>query len=136
MGTADDTGEWRCKTCGKRQSDPDSPCENCWNTTFVAGEGATQAAGDTGIAGPPSQSDPSLTRARVAQAKTATARAGVTCAVLAGGVGVAYSELAAASPLRPVAFTAGVAVGLLAVLFLLAAVLLRLSSTVGDWVAP
>lgn len=92
-GTDDgDADVWRCKDCGAVQRDPDPPCESCWGTTFVAGDGADGVAGPgTRLAGlsdtPASGADITATRlAHVRSASTRTFLLVAACTGLVGGV--------------------------------------------------
>ncbi len=114
-GDADDEQVWRCKACGTRQPDPEPPCERCWNTTFVSGEGAD------GVVRPTAEPSPDATALRVAQAQSVASRTGAAAAVLAVPLGVLQWALSGA--LAGLAFTLWVGVSAVAVaLFLVAAV--------------
>jgi hypothetical protein len=80
-----DADVWRCKDCGAVQRTHDPPCERCWGTTFVSGEGAGHAA--SGAAASPAEdpaSGASLTATRVDHVQSASART----ALVAGGFAV------------------------------------------------
>lgn len=87
-GAEDDADVWRCKDCGAVQRDPDPPCERCWGTTFVSGEGADGAAGPgtrlSGLSETPA-SGADLTATRVEHVKSASAR---TTLLAAGCTGI------------------------------------------------
>ncbi|MCD2202185.1 hypothetical protein [Halobacterium sp. KA-6] len=106
MDAADDEQVWRCKACGTRQPEPDPPCERCWNTTFVAGDGAETVLGSA-------ESQADATALRVAQAKTIATRTAAVAGVLAVPLGVAQWLLAGA--LASLAFTLWVGVAAVAV---------------------
>ncbi|WP_230887599.1 hypothetical protein [Halobacterium sp. KA-4] len=106
MDADDDEQVWRCKACGTRQPDPDPPCERCWNTTFVAGDGAETVLGSA-------ESQADATALRVAQAKTIATRTATVAGVLAVPLGVAQWLLAGA--LASLAFTLWVGVAAVAV---------------------
>jgi hypothetical protein len=97
----DDDRTWRCKACGAVQRSPDPPCESCWNTTFVAGDGSESASGPSGIAGlsetPVSTAGP--TDARIQHVKSATTRTTTATALAAGGVFAANALLPASGVL-------------------------------------
>jgi hypothetical protein len=89
-GDDGDPEYWRCKDCGAVQRDRDPPCERCWGTTFVAGEGADGVAGPgTHLAGlsntPASGAD--VTATRLAHVKSASARTFLLAAACTGVVG-------------------------------------------------
>ena len=133
MGAADSANEdqtWRCKACGKRQRDPEPPCDRCWSTTFVSGEGASDAVGAPSLASPAVSSSEGLTPARAERVKTAVNRATAVTVALAVLLGGAYEVLPASNPLSTAAFTGTVSVGVLAVLFLVAAVLVAVTDSV------
>lgn len=134
MGAADSVGEkqtWRCKTCGKRQRDPEPPCDRCWSTTFVSGEGASDAAGGaSSLASPTSTSSSGTTSARAGRVKTAIMRATVVTVALAVGLGIAYELAPASNPLSTAAFAGAVSIGVLATLFLAASVLVTVTDSV------
>jgi len=138
MGAADSANEdqtWRCKACGERQRDPEPPCDRCWSTTFVAGDGASDAAGGSPRLASPSASPPDgLTPARAERVKTAVNRATAVSVALAVLLGGAYEVLPASNPLSTAAFTGAVSVGVLAVLFLLGTVLVTVSDGVDSLV--
>jgi hypothetical protein len=91
----EDDQTWRCKACGAVQRDPDPPCESCWNTTFVAGDGGEAASGPDGIASlsntPVSTAD--ATAARVQHVKSATTRTTTATVLAAGGIFAANALL-------------------------------------------
>ncbi|WP_232701329.1 hypothetical protein [Halobacterium wangiae] len=133
MGRADADEEqtWRCKACGKRQRDPDPPCERCWNTTFVAGDGASDAAGGAqSLASPSASPHEGLTPARAERVKMAVNRATAATVALAVLLAGAYEVLPASNPLSTAAFTSAVSFGVLAVLFLLGSVLVTVTDSV------
>ena len=133
MGAADPTDEdqtWRCKACGKRQRDPEPPCDRCWATTFVAGDGANDAAGGAPSLASPAAPSEGLTPARAERVKTAVNRATAATVALAVLLGGTYEVLPASNPLSAAAFTGAVSVGVLAVLFLVAAVFVAVTDSV------
>jgi hypothetical protein len=109
---ADDEQVWRCKACGTRQPDPEPPCERCWNTTFVAGDGAERV-----LDSPDSGTD--ATALRVAQAKSIASRTAVVTGVAAVALGGAQWLLPGV--LAGLAFTAFVGVAAVAAVFCLVA---------------
>ncbi|MUV60071.1 hypothetical protein [Halobacterium sp. CBA1126] len=97
---------WRCKACGTRQPDPKPPCERCWNTTFVSGDGAEDVLESPG-------SSPDDTALRVAQAKFVAGRTAGIAGIIAAVLGVAQWLLSGA--LGGLAFTLWVGVAAVAV---------------------
>lgn len=133
--SADDDRTWRCKACGKRQRDPEPPCDRCWSTTFVAGDGASGAAGGSPALASPSASPPDgLTPARAERVKTAVYRATAATVALAVLLGGAYEVLPASNPLSTAAFTGAVSVGVLSVLFLVGTVVVTVTDSVDSLV--
>ncbi|MFC3478805.1 hypothetical protein [Halobacterium litoreum] len=134
--TPDDAETWRCKDCGKRQRDPDPPCENCWGTTFVAGDAATDDfTNDTSLASPDATTPTNVTSPRVVRVRTATTRATAVSVAVACCFAGAYTVVGAGSQLRAVMFTGALSVGVLALVFFVATVLLAVSDRVGELVA-
>ncbi|MCG1002404.1 MULTISPECIES: hypothetical protein [Halobacterium] len=120
-GDADDEQVWRCRACGTRQPDPEPPCERCWNTTFVAGDGA-EAVLDSADSG----ADAAVLR--VAQAKSiATRTAAMTGAVAVGLGGV---QVALAGVFAELVFTVFVGVAAVAAVFCLVAGVAAVADTV------
>lgn len=120
---------WRCKACGAHQPDPDPPCERCWNTTFVAGEGASD------VAGPDSNPTLGTTPAQVARVKTATGRSAVLTGLVTGLFVLAHETVSFGRPLDGLVLTGLVATGGVTAVFLLAAVLATVADTVSGFVA-
>jgi hypothetical protein len=130
----DDADVWRCKDCGAVQRDPDPPCERCWGTTFVAGEGADGVSGPgTHLAGlsntPASGAD--VTATRLAHVKSASARTFLLAAGCTGLVGGATAVLPAPSVLSSLLWGATLLLGGFAVVALTVALLAHLTDTLG-----
>jgi hypothetical protein len=134
-GEAGDAGEaagpdvWRCKDCGAVQRDPDPPCERCWATTFVSGEGAEGAAGPgTHLAGlsntPATGAD--LHATRVEHVKSASARTTLLTAGCATLVLSASTILPSASLVASLLSGAAILLGGFALLALLVSLLAHL----------
>jgi len=130
----DDADVWRCRECGAVQRDPDPPCERCWGTTFVSGEGAEGAAGPgTHLAGlsntPASGAD--FTATRVEHVESASARTallvGGCTAVVAGASAVLPSQ----SLLAALLYGAALLLGGFALLALVVSVLAHLVDALG-----
>jgi len=130
----DDPKLWRCKDCGAVQRDPDPPCERCWGTTFVAGEGAEGAAGPgTHLAGlsntPASGAD--LTAARVEHVKSASTRTAILVTGCAALVAAARTVLPSPSVVSAVLYGAALLLGGFAAFALFVAVLAHLLDSFG-----
>jgi len=120
-GDADDEQVWRCKACGTRQPDPDPPCERCWNTTFVAGDGAESVldAAEPGA---------DATALRVAQAKVISSRTAVVSG--AGALALGGAQWLLPGVLGGLAFTAFAGVAAVAAVCCLVAVAAAAADTV------
>ncbi|MFB6269786.1 MAG: hypothetical protein ABEH83_07570, partial [Halobacterium sp.] len=120
MGTAEETGDdervWRCKECGARQPTPEPPCERCWNTTFVSGDGADAAAGDAGAL------PFGATAVQAAQVRTATSRSAALSGTLAVAFGGLHASLSLGRALDGLVFLGLVATAGATAVFLTAAV--------------
>jgi len=125
---------WRCKDCGAVQRDPDPPCERCWGTTFVAGEGADGVAGPgTHLAGlsntPASGAD--VTATRLAHVKSASARTFLLAAACAGLVGGSTAVAPSPSVLGSLLWGATLLLGGFAAVALLVSVLAHVADAFG-----
>jgi|AntRauMinimDraft_4_1070384.scaffolds.fasta_scaffold00174_28 hypothetical protein len=126
---ADDADVWRCRECGAVQRDPNPPCESCWGTTFVSGEGAEGAAGPgTRLADlsntPASGAD--LTATRVEHVKSASARTTLLATGCTAVVAGASFGLPAPSLLSSLLYGAALLLGGFAALALTVSVLAHL----------
>jgi hypothetical protein len=116
---------WRCKQCGARQPDSDPPCERCWNTTFVTGEGAST------VAGPSATPTFDATGAQVARVKAATGRSAALSGMLTAVVVLVHGTGSFGAPLDGLVLTGLVTAGGTTAVFLFAAVLATLADSVG-----
>lgn len=114
MATADESDcerVWRCKECGSRQPTAEPPCERCWNTTLVSGDGADDIAG----AGETSTLEPSAVRA--AQIRIATRRSAGLSALLTVVFAGLYASLSVGSGVEGLVFLALASTGGATVVF-------------------
>jgi|GEM_PF-1688299 len=130
----DDADVWRCKDCGAVQRDPDPPCESCWGTTFVSGQGADGAAGPgTRLAGlsntPASGAD--LTATRVEHVKSASARTTLLATGCTAVVAAASYALPSTFFLAAVLYGAALLLGGFTLLALVVSVLAHVVDALG-----
>jgi hypothetical protein len=116
---------WRCKQCGARQPDPDPPCDRCWNTTFVTGEGASA------VAGPNTAPTFGATAAQVAHVKAATGRSAALSGMLTVVFVLVHGTVSLGPALDGLMLTGLVAAGGTTAVFLFVAVLATLADSVG-----
>lgn len=132
MATADESDDdervWRCKECGTRQPTPEPPCERCWNTTFVSGDGAD------GVAGGSETATLSPSAVQAAQVRIATRRSAGLSALLTVVFAALYASLSLGSAVEGLVFLALVSTGGATVLFV--AVALFASIAYGGEPAP
>lgn len=131
MPTADESDEervWRCKECGTRQPTPEPPCEHCWNTTFVSGDGAGDAAGGSETV----TFSPSAVQ--TAQIRIATRRSAGLSALLTVVFAGLYASLSLGSAVEGLVFIALVSTGGATVVFV--AVALFAAIAYGDESVP
>ncbi|MXR20452.1 hypothetical protein [Halobacterium bonnevillei] len=121
----DDPQVWRCKQCGARQPDPDPPCERCWNTTFVTGEGASA------VAGPNTAPTLGATAPQVARVKAATGRSAALSGMLTAVFALVHGTVSLGQTLDGLVLTGLVAAGGTTAVFLFVAVLAALADSVG-----
>lgn len=119
MDSADDQDDapWRCKACGRRQTDPEPPCEHCWNTTLVRGEGAASAAGVEQSRWERLLSGPGPTAGLLVRVQWATSRSAVLSLVATLGLWTLYDTATRPSMLADAAYTGVVAGALLTATF-------------------
>ena len=130
----DDGDVWRCRDCGAVQRDPDPPCERCWGTTFVAGEGAEGAAGPgshlAGLSNTPA-SGADLAATRIEHVKSASTRTTLLAAGCTAVVAGASSLLPSPSLASSLLYGAAVLLGGFAALALTVSVLAHLVDALG-----
>lgn len=136
MDAADDEDDapWRCKACGRRQTDPEPPCEHCWNTTLVRGEGAASAAGVEQSRLDRILSGPGPTASLLVRVQWATSRSAVLSLLATLCSWVLHDSVARPSMLADAAYTGVIAAGLLTATFSFIAIGTALWRTVDAFV--
>lgn len=136
MDSPDDQTDapWRCKACGRRQTDPEPPCEHCWNTTLVRGEGAASAAGVNSSRWERLVTGPGPTAGLLVRVQWATSRAAVLSLAATLGLLGAYDAATRPSILADAAYTGVIAAALLTATFSFIAIGTTLWRTVDAFV--
>ncbi|SEV99761.1 hypothetical protein [Halobacterium jilantaiense] len=130
----EDADVWRCKDCGAVQRDPEPPCESCWGTTFVSGEGSDGAAGPgpplAGLSNTPA-SGADLTATRIEHVKSASARTTLLAAGCTAVVAAASYALPTPSVVAAVLYGAALLLGGFTLLALVVSTLAHLVDAFG-----